>query len=67
MHLKHEIRETGEDYVKAFFFFSVKVFSTKVLIGDNIFTSPTGYGNGTSIFTWSSEPCKGPVEREYLS
>lgn len=48
MHLKQEIRETDEDYVKALFL-TVKVFSTKVLIGDNIFKSPTGDGNGTTI------------------
>ena len=48
MHLKQEIRETDEDYVKVLFL-SVKVFSTKVLIGDTISTSPTGDGNGTTI------------------
>ena len=41
------------------FFFSVNVFSTKVLIGDTIFTSPTG--DGTAISTWSSEPREGPA------
>ena len=39
-------------YKKALYL-SLKVFRTKVLIGD-IFTSPTG--DGTAIFTWSSEP-----------
>ena len=38
-------------------FLSVNVFSTKVLIGDTIFTSPTG--DGTAISTWSSEPREG--------
>ena len=33
----------------ALFFLSVNVFSTKVLIGDTIFTSPTG--DGTAIST----------------
>ena len=32
---------------------SVNVFSTKVLIGDTIFTSPTG--DGTNILRWSSK------------
>ena len=41
------------------FFLSVNVFSTKVLIGDTIFTSPTG--DGTAISTWSSEPREGPA------
>ena len=40
-------------------FLSVNVFSTKVLIGDIIFTSPTG--DGTAISTWSSEPREGPA------
>ena len=40
-------------------FFSVGVFSTKVLIGDTIFTSPTG--DGTAISAWSSEPRDGPA------
>ena len=40
-------------------FLSVNVFSTKVLIGDTIFTSPTG--DGTAISTWSSEPREGPA------
>ena len=31
----------------------------KVLIGDTIFTSPTG--DGTAISTWSSEPREGPA------
>ena len=35
---------------------SVNVFSTKVLIGDTIFTSPTGDGTAT---LWSSEPREG--------
>ena len=38
---------------------SVNVFSTKVLIGDTIFTSPTG--DGTAISTWSSESREGPA------
>ena len=38
---------------------SVNVFSKKVLIGDTIFTSPTG--DGTAISTWSSEPREGPA------
>ena len=38
---------------------SVNVFSTKVLIGDTIFTSPTG--GGTAISTWSSEPREVPA------
>ena len=38
-------------------FLSVNVFSTKVLIGNTIFTSPNG--DGTAIFTWSSEPREG--------
>ena len=41
------------------FFLSVNVFSTKVLIGDTIFTSPTG--DGTAISTWSSETREGPA------
>ena len=40
-------------------FLSVNVFSTKVLIGDTIFTSLTG--EGTAISTWSSEPREGPA------
>ena len=32
----------------------VNVFSTNLLIGEAIFTSPTG--DETAIFTWSSEP-----------
>ena len=40
-------------------FLSVNVFSTKVRIGDTIFTSPTG--DGTAISTWSSEPLEGPA------
>ena len=38
---------------------SVNVLSTKVLIEDTIVTSP--FGDGTTFFTWSSMPCKGPV------
>ena len=41
------------------FVLSVNVFSTKVLIGDTIFTSPAG--DGTAISTWSSEPREGPA------
>ena len=44
---------------KKHFFLSVNVFSTKVLIGDTIFTSPTG--EGTAISTWSSEPREYPA------
>ena len=33
---------------------SVNVFSTKVLTGESIFTSPAG--DGTAILTWSSAP-----------
>ena len=39
------------------FYLSVNVFSTKVLIGDTIFTSPNG--DETAIFKWSSEPREG--------
>ena len=35
-------------------YLSVNVFSTKVLIEDTNFTSPTG--NAYRLFTWSSEP-----------
>ena len=35
---------------------SVIVFSTEVLTGDTILTSPTGDG---TAFTWSSEPREG--------
>ena len=46
MHLKQEIRETDEDYVKKkkALYLSVKVFSTKLLIGDTIFTLEMGIG-----------------------
>ena len=44
---------------KMHFFLSCNVFSTKVLIGDTIYTSPTG--EGTAISTWSSEPGEGPA------
>ena len=41
---------------------SNNVFSTKVLIGDTIFTSPTG--DGTAILrAWSSEPREGLAAR----
>ena len=40
---------------------SVKVFSTKVVTGDNIFTSPTG--DGTAILRGLAEIA---VQREYL-
>ena len=39
-------------------FFSVNVFSTKVVIGGTIFTSPSGDGTAS---TWSSEPREGPA------
>ena len=55
------LQENRQKYksIKHPFFFSVNVFSTKVLIGDTIFTSPTG--DGTAISTWSSEPREGPA------
>ena len=52
-YLIHMLHTDPEDPWKAFykkklhFVLSVKVFNTKVLIGDNIFTSPTG--DGTTI------------------
>ena len=46
-------------HTHTFFFLSVNVFSTKVLIRDTIFTSPTG--DGTVISTWSSEPREDPA------
>ena len=39
-------------FLKAYL--SVNLFSTKVLIGDTIFTSPTGNGRDCH-FTWSSK------------
>ena len=57
---------TSREKQKALFL-SVNVFSTKVLIGDTIFTSPTG--DGTAISTWSSEPREGQpfaAQRLYL-
>ena len=54
---KEKFREFVKGIVKKtplFFFLSVNVFSTKVLIGDAIFASPTE--DGTAISTWSSEP-----------
>ena len=52
-------RDKKKKEENALFFWSVNVFSTKVLIGDTIFTSPTG--DGTAISTWSSEPREGPA------
>ena len=70
MHLKQEIRETDEDYVKKkALYLSVKVFSTKLLIGDTIFTSPTGDGNRTTILYGHLSHGKVQplaVQREYL-
>ena len=43
------------------FYLSVNVFSTKVLIRDTIFTSPTEDGRRNRRFTWSSEPREGPA------
>ena len=40
-------------------FLSVNVVSTKVLIWDTFFTSPTG--DETAISTWSTEPRAGPA------
>ena len=40
-------------------FLSVHVFSTKVLIANTIFTSPSG--DGTAISRWSSEPRECPA------
>ena len=37
----------SDGYIKKALYLSVNVFSTKVLIGDTIFTSPTG--DGTAI------------------
>ena len=45
-------------YKKNACYLSVKVFCTKVLIGDTIFTSPTGDGTA-SLHEWSSQPCEG--------
>ena len=45
MLLKHRERDLTK---KNPHFFSVNVFSTKVLIGDTIFTSPTGDGTAIS-------------------
>ena len=39
-------------------YLSDNVFSTKVLTGDTIFTSPTGDGNAI-LRAWSSEPREG--------
>ena len=49
---QHTKKETNALY------FSVKVFSTKVLIGDTIFKSPIGDGTDRH-FTWPSEPREG--------
>ena len=45
--------------IKKALYLSVKVFSTKVLIGDTVFTSLTGDGTAVIHFTWSSEPREG--------
>ena len=49
----------NEEFGKKGIFLSVNVFSTKVLTGDTIFTSPTG--DRTAISMWSSEPRDGPA------
>ena len=53
---------TPKDFIhrlkqKKALYLSVNVFNTNVLIGEAIFTSPTG--DETAIFTWSSEPRDG--------
>ena len=58
---EREIEELGMKKKNALYL-SVNVLSTKVLIGDTIFTSPTG--DETRHFTWSYEPREGlPVCR----
>ena len=52
---------------KCTFYLSVNVFSTKVLIGDTIFTSPNG--DGTAILRGHPSHAKVsplPVQRKYL-
>ena len=52
LQLLHHSIQLNDIFVKkkkTHFFLSVNVFSTKVLIGDTIFTSPTG--DGTAIST----------------
>ena len=54
-------------YIKKALYLSVNVFSTKVIIGDTIFTSPTG--DGTVILRGHPSHAKVqllPVQRDYL-
>ena len=54
-------------YALALFYLSVNVFSTKVLIGDTIFTSPNG--DGTAILRGHPSHAKVSllaVQRKYL-
>ena len=66
--LKIQILAITIQLFKKVFYFSVNVLSTKALIGDTIFTSPTG--DGTAILrchAWSSEPREGLAgQRQYL-
>ena len=50
--------QQSEEMHLHFFYLTVNVFSTKVLIGDTIFTSPNRDGTRRH-FTWSCEPREG--------